>query len=251
VKRGQFLTRAQSLPGEGLFIPTEKCGERICRHGGRDDPCNVPGHLGEGRLWVYHCSAWTGFARADLNKPRTRTSSARRIEDNRSRHDRKYRRTLERFALTPAARRFSPNGDWNVFAGQYFRHFRYRPATLARPGKVAAGTVWPRLIVDRLGASHIASGGVLPCPVPQPVGFFVTRGFVTREELHDRFASSRVTSHEVTVPASSPTANSCATAFRRASGAGHRGAQRPRKRTTKSFLFGQTRSAHRLRNHSI
>ena len=191
LKQWQFLTSRNRCPAK-VYSDGKNAGKRIvpCM-AGATNPGNV-GHAWVKALWVDHVPP-AGFERADLYKPRDYDFIRARIEDNPIyANDAEYRRTLE--ALPEHLRRAFLDGDWNVFAGQYFDIFDIGRHT-ARPEEVRLEPWWPRWISIDWGFQH-PSAVYWHCAVPQPV--VRDSGFVTRERTHEAGAphESPVTSHQ-------------------------------------------------------
>ena len=110
LKQWQFLTSRNrcSVPGSS------------CRMAGATNPGNI-GHAWVKALWVDLVPP-PGFERSDLYAARDYDFIRARIDDNPIyANDVEYRRTLE--ALPEHLRRAFLDGDWNIFAGQYFNIF--------------------------------------------------------------------------------------------------------------------------------
>jgi phage terminase large subunit len=82
-------------------------------------------------------------------------------------NDADYRRTLE--VLPEHLRKAFLDGDWNVFAGQYFDIFDYGRHT-ARPEEIWLEAWWPRWISIDWGFQH-PSAVYWHCAVPGSAGF--------------------------------------------------------------------------------
>ena len=151
LKQWQFLTSRNRCP-----VP----GSRACM-AGATNPGNI-GHAWVKALWVDH-EAPGGFDRADLYDPREYDFIRARLDDNPIyAHDADYRRTLE--TLPEHLRRAFLEGDWNVFAGQYFDVFDVGRHT-ARPEEVRLEPWWPRWISVDWGFNH-PSAVYWHCAVP-------------------------------------------------------------------------------------
>src|SRR6266478_2059766 len=140
LKQWQFLTSRNrcSVPGSS------------CRMAGATNPENV-GHAWVKALWVDK-QAPSGFERSDLYQAQDYEFIRARIDDNPIyANDAEYRRTLE--ALPEHLRRAFLDGDWNVFAGQYFDIFDIGRHT-ARPEDIRLEHWWPRWISVDWGFQH-------------------------------------------------------------------------------------------------
>jgi phage terminase large subunit len=151
LKQWQFLTSRNRCP-----VP----GSRACM-AGATNPGNI-GHAWVKALWVDHKPP-AGFDRSDLYDPRDYDFIRARLEDNPIyAQDADYRRTLE--TLPEHLRRAFLEGDWNVFAGQYFDVFDVGRHT-ARPEEVRLEPWWPRWISVDWGFNH-PSAVYWHCAVP-------------------------------------------------------------------------------------
>ncbi len=140
LKQWQFLTSRNRCPVPNSFS----------NMAGATNPGNV-GHAWVKALWVDKQPP-AGFQRSDLYDPRDYKFIRARIEDNPIyAHDAEYRRTLE--ALPEHLRRAFLDGDWNVFAGQYFDIFDIGRHT-ARPEDIRLEHWWPRWISVDWGFQH-------------------------------------------------------------------------------------------------
>ena len=155
LKQWQFLTSRNrcSVPGSS------------CRMAGATNPGNV-GHAWVKALWVDK-QAPSGFERSDLYQAQDYEFIRARIDDNPIyANDAEYRRTLE--ALPEHLRRAFLDGDWNVFAGQYFDIFDIGRHT-ARPEEIRLEPWWPRWISIDWGFQH-PSAVYWHCAIPGTVG---------------------------------------------------------------------------------
>ena len=151
LKQWQFLTSRNRCP-----VPNS-----LSNMAGATNPGNV-GHAWVKALWVDHQPP-PGFERTDLYDPRDYEFIRARIDDNPIyANDAEYRRTLE--ALPEHLRRAFLEGDWNVFAGQYFDIFDYGRHT-ARPEEIRLEPWWPRWISIDWGFQH-PSAVYWHCAVP-------------------------------------------------------------------------------------
>jgi len=171
---------------------------------GATNPGNV-GHAWVKALWVDHVPP-PGFERTDLYDRATTNSFRARIDDNPIyAHDAEYRRTLE--ALPEHLRRAFLEGDWNVFAGQYFDVFEIGRHT-ARPEKLRLEPWWPRWISIDWGFQH-PSAVYWHCAVPVDSRQFKVEG----KEGTIRKIPLSTFNLQLSTHGSSPTANSCRTIF--------------------------------------
>jgi hypothetical protein len=151
LKQWQFLTSRNRCSVPRSF----------CCMSGASNPGNV-GHAWVKALWVDHQPP-AGFERADLYDPRDYDFIRARLDDNPIyANDTEYRRTLE--ALPEHLRRAFLDGDWNVFAGQYFDIFDIGRHT-ARPEELRLEPWWPRWISIDWGFQH-PSAVYWHCAVP-------------------------------------------------------------------------------------
>jgi len=110
LKQWQFLTSRNRCPVPGSFP---------CM-AGATNPGNI-GHAWVKALWVDHAPP-AGFERPELYDASDYDFIRARLDDNPIyANDAQYRKTLE--ALPEHLRRAFLEGDWNVFAGQYFDVF--------------------------------------------------------------------------------------------------------------------------------
>ena len=160
LKQWQFLTSRNRCP-----VP----GSRPCM-AGATNPGNI-GHAWVKALWVDHQPP-AGFDRPDLYDPRQYDFVRARLEDNPIyANDADYRRTLE--VLPEHLRKAFLDGDWNVFAGQYFDIFDYGRHT-ARPEEIRLEAWWPRWISIDWGFQHPSAvywHCAVPSGAPSSAGF--------------------------------------------------------------------------------
>ena len=150
-KQWQFLTSRNRCSAPGSF----------CNMAGATNPGNI-GHAWVKALWVDHVPP-PGFDRPDLYVASDYDFIRARIDDNPIyANDAEYRRTLE--ALPEHLRRAFLDGDWNVFAGQYFDIFDIGRHT-ARPEEIRLEPWWPRWISIDWGFQH-PSAVYWHCAVP-------------------------------------------------------------------------------------
>jgi hypothetical protein len=150
LKQWQFLTSRNRCPIPGSFA---------CM-AGATNPGNI-GHAWVKALWIDGSAppGWLGapYRAADYDFIRAR------LEDNPIyANDAEYRRTLE--ALPEHLRRAFLDGDWNVFAGQYFNIFDVGRHTV-RPEELRLEPWWPRWISIDWGFQH-PSAVYWHCAVP-------------------------------------------------------------------------------------
>ena len=161
LKQWQFLTSRNRCPVR-VYSDLENKGKRIvpCM-AGATNPGNI-GHAWVKALWVDKAPP-AGFERADLYDPRDYDFIRARLDDNPIyADDADYRRTLE--TLPEHLRLAMLEGDWNVFAGQYFDVFDYGRHT-ARPEEIRLEHWWPRWISIDWGFQH-NSAVYWHCAVP-------------------------------------------------------------------------------------
>ncbi|MGC1615254.1 MAG: hypothetical protein WA736_11250 [Candidatus Acidiferrum sp.] len=150
-KQWQFLTSRNRCP-----VP-----ESICSMAGATNPGNI-GHAWVKALWVDHKPP-SGFDQADLYDPNDYEFIRAWLSDNPIyANDVEYRRTLE--TLPEHLRKAFLDGDWNVFAGQYFDIFDYGRHT-ARPEEIRLEAWWPRWVSIDWGFQH-PSAVYWHCAVP-------------------------------------------------------------------------------------
>jgi phage terminase large subunit len=151
LKQWQFLTSRNRCPVEG---------SRPCM-AGATNPGNV-GHAWVKALWVDHAPP-AGFERTEMYDAGEYDFIRARLDDNPVyANDAEYRRTLN--ALPEHLRRAFLDGDWNVFAGQYFDVFDVGRHT-ARPEEMRLEPWWPRWISIDWGFQH-PSAVYWHCAVP-------------------------------------------------------------------------------------
>jgi hypothetical protein len=151
LKQWQFLTSRNRCP-----IPRS-----FCSMAGATNPGNI-GHAWVKALWVDRVPP-PGFERPELYDPGDYDFIRARLDDNPIyANDAEYRRTLE--ALPEHLRRAFLEGDWNVFAGQYFDVFDFGRHT-ARPEEMRLEPWWPRWISIDWGFQH-PSAVYWHCAVP-------------------------------------------------------------------------------------
>ncbi len=161
LKQWQFLTSRNRCPAK-VYSDGKNAGKRIvpCM-AGATNPGNV-GHAWVKALWVDHAPP-SGFDRHELYDARDYEFIRARLDDNPIyANDAEYRRTLE--TLPEHLRRAFLDGDWNVFAGQYFEIFDIGRHT-ARPEELRLEPWWPRWISIDWGFQH-PSAVYWHCAVP-------------------------------------------------------------------------------------
>jgi hypothetical protein len=188
LKQWQFLTSRNRCPAK-LYSDGQSTGRRIvpCM-AGASNPGNI-GHAWVKALWVDHVPP-PGFDRPELYDANDYHFIRAKLADNPIyANDAAYHRTLE--ALPEHLRRAFLDGDWNVFAGQYFDVFEFGRHTV-RAEELRLEPWWPRWISIDWGFQH-PSAVYWHCAIPQAVirdPWPVTReshGFtpaVTDESLH-------------------------------------------------------------------
>jgi phage terminase large subunit len=151
LKQWQFLTSRNRCPVRGSFA---------CM-AGATNPGNI-GHAWVKALWVDHVPP-PGFERPELYDARDYDFIRARLDDNPIyANDANYRRTLE--ALPEHLRLAFLEGDWNVFAGQYFDLFDFGRHT-ARAEELRLEPWLPRWISIDWGFQH-PSAVYWHCAVP-------------------------------------------------------------------------------------
>ena len=151
LKQWQFLTSRNRC-----HVP----GSRPCM-AGATNPGNI-GHAWVKSLWVDQKPP-AGFEQAELYNPNDYAFIRAWLSDNPIyADDADYRRTLS--TLPEHLRRAFLDGDWNVFAGQYFDIFDYGRHT-ARPEELRLEPWWPRWISVDWGFQH-NSAVYWHCAVP-------------------------------------------------------------------------------------
>jgi phage terminase large subunit len=184
LKQWQFLTSRNRCP-EKLYGKGLNQGKRIfpCM-AGATNPGNI-GHAWVKSLWIDRKPP-SGSDSADGYNPADYEFIRAWLSDNPIyANDVEYRRTLD--VLPQHLRGAFLDGDWNVFAGQYFDIFDYDRHT-ARPEEIRLEAWWPRWISIDWGFQH-PSAVYWHCAVP---------AVVTRERLQDQGVpyQSPVTNHQ-------------------------------------------------------
>jgi hypothetical protein len=140
LKQWQFLTSRNRCPIPGTFP---------CM-AGATNPGNI-GHAWVKALWVDKLPP-PGFERPEQYDAGDYDFIRARIADNPIyANDLNYRKTLE--ALPEQLRKAFLEGDWNVFAGQYFDLFEIGRHT-TRPEEIGMQAWWPRWISIDWGFQH-------------------------------------------------------------------------------------------------
>ena len=157
LKQWQFLTSRNRCP-----VKTDRAGKPVkpCM-AGATNPGNI-GHAWVKALWVDQKPP-AGFEQAELYNPDDYAFIRAWLSDNPIyADDADYRKTLS--TLPEHLRRAFLDGDWNVFAGQYFDIFDYGRHT-ARPEELRLEPWWPRWISIDWGFQH-NSAVYWHCAVP-------------------------------------------------------------------------------------
>jgi hypothetical protein len=155
LKQWQFLSSRNRCVDQNAF----------CSMAGATNPGNI-GHAWVKALWVDHVPP-PAFERPELYNPADYDFIRARLDDNPIyAQDAEYRRTLE--TLPEHLRRAFLEGDWNVFAGQYFDVFDYGRHT-ARPQDIRLEPWWPRWVSIDWGFQH-PSAVYWHCAVPSVTG---------------------------------------------------------------------------------
>ena len=164
LEQWQFLTSRNRCPVQ-VCSDGRNAGKRIvpCM-AGATNPGNI-GHAWVKSLWVDH-EPPAGFEQRERYIASDYEFIRARLDDNPIyAHDAEYRRTLE--TLPEHLRRAFLEGDWNVFAGQYFDKFDYGRHT-ARPEEIRLEPWWTRWISIDWGFQH-PSAVYWHCAVPAGV----------------------------------------------------------------------------------
>src|SRR5229473_4216292 len=174
LKQWQFLTSRNRCPVPGS----------VARMAGASNPGNI-GHAWVKALWVDHAPP-PGYERPELYDARDYDFIRAKLADNPIyANDAAYHRTLE--VLPEHLCRAFLEGDWNVFAGQYFDVFEFGRHTV-RAEALRLEPWWPRWISIDWGFQH-PSAVYWHCAVPQALTH-------PRSQGRDTFHESPVTSHE-------------------------------------------------------
>jgi hypothetical protein len=151
LKQWQFLTSRNrcAVPGS------------VCNMAGATNPGNI-GHAWVKALWVDHVPP-AGFDRPELYEASEYEFIRARLDDNPIyARDQEYRKTLA--ALPEHLRKAFLEGEWDVFAGQYFDIFDVGRHT-SRPEELRLAEWWPRWISIDWGFQH-PSAVYWHCAVP-------------------------------------------------------------------------------------
>lgn len=161
LKQWQFLTSRNRCPIKFQSEGRNRGKLVVPSMAGATNPGNI-GHAWVKALWVDHKPP-AAFEQAELYNQRDYEFIRARLEDNPIyANDADYRRTLA--VLPEHLRKAFLDGDWNVFAGQYFDIFDYGRHT-ARPEEVRLEPWWPRWISVDWGFQH-PSAVYWHCAVP-------------------------------------------------------------------------------------
>jgi phage terminase large subunit len=156
LKQWQFLTSRNRCP-----VPGSRCSMA-----GATNPGNI-GHAWVKALWVDRVAP-PGFEQSGQYHRKDYEFISARLTDNPIyANDADYRRTLS--VLPEHLRKAFLDGDWNVFAGQYFDIFDYGRHT-ARSEEIRFEAWWPRWISIDWGFQH-PSAVYWHCAVPGSAGF--------------------------------------------------------------------------------
>jgi phage terminase large subunit len=160
LKQWQFLTSRNRCP-VSVYSNGANAGKRIvpCM-AGASNPGNI-GHAWVKALWVDK-EVPAGFERSGYRASDYEFIRARLDDNPIYANDLDYRRTLE--TLPEHLRRAFLDGDWNVFAGQYFNIFDYGRHTV-RPEEIRLEPWWPRWVSIDWGFQH-PSAVYWHCAVP-------------------------------------------------------------------------------------
>jgi len=143
LKQWQFLTSRNRSPGKNAFA---------CM-AGATNPGNI-GHAWVKALWIDGRPA-PGMEHAEEYDRADYVAILARVEDNPIyARDEEYLRTLR--ALPEHLRRAFLDGDWNLFAGQYFDNFDFGRHVI-RAEEAGLGRYWPRHISVDWGFEHPAA----------------------------------------------------------------------------------------------
>lgn len=154
LKQWQFLTSRNRCR-----VPGSRCSMA-----GATNPGNI-GHAWVKALWIDH-NPPADYAQSGLYSAEDYKFIPARLADNPIyANDADYRRTLA--TLPEHLRKAFLDGDWNVFAGQYFDIFDYGRHT-ARPEEIRLEAWWPRWISIDWGFQH-PSAVYWHCAVPAAV----------------------------------------------------------------------------------
>jgi len=161
LKQWQFLTSRNRCPAK-VYSDGQHAGRRIvpCM-AGASNPGNI-GHAWVKALWVDHVPP-AGFERPEQYNSLDYEFIRAKLADNPIyANDAEYHRTLA--ALPEHLRRAFLDGDWNVFAGQYFDVFEFGRHTV-RAEELRLEPWWPRWISIDWGFQH-PSAVYWHCAIP-------------------------------------------------------------------------------------
>jgi hypothetical protein len=164
LKQWQFLTSRNRCAVARYTAGINKGKATFPCMAGATNPGNI-GHAWVKALWVDKVPP-AGFERAEQYDPADYDFIPARLEDNPIyANDVNYRKTLE--ALPEQYRKAFLDGDWSVFAGQYFNVFEIGRHT-ARAEELRLQSWWPRWISIDWGFQH-PSAVYWHCAVPGEV----------------------------------------------------------------------------------
>ncbi len=191
LKQWQFLTSRNRCPIKLRTFGKNKGTPVIATMAGATNPGNI-GHAWVKSLWIDHQPP-TGYDQTARYNANEYDFIRAWLSDNPIyANDASYRQTLE--TLPEHLRKAFLDGDWNVFAGQYFNNFDYGRHT-ARPEEIRLEPWWPRWISIDWGFQH-PSAVYWHCAIPASVSrdpSSVPRG---GESLQGGSHESPVTSHQ-------------------------------------------------------
>jgi hypothetical protein len=171
LKQWQFLTSRNRCP---IKFYTDDDGRKkpvIATMAGATNPGNI-GHAWVKALWVDH-NPPADYVQSGLYSAEDYKFIPARLADNPIyANDAEYRRTLA--TLPEHLRKAFLDGDWSVFAGQYFDIFDYGRHT-ARPEEIRLEAWWPRWISIDWGFQH-PSAVYWHCAIPAVAAVFRPRG---------------------------------------------------------------------------
>ncbi|MGC1620746.1 MAG: hypothetical protein WA765_19815 [Candidatus Acidiferrum sp.] len=174
LKQWQFLTSRNRCPVPGS----------VCSMAGATNPGNI-GHAWVKALWVDQKPP-AGFDQTDFYDANDYEFIRAWLSDNPIyANDADYRHTLE--TLPEHLRRAFLDGDWNIFAGQYFDIFDYGRHT-ARPEEIRLEPWWPRWVSIDWGFQH-PSAVYWHCAIPES-GLTRDPWPVSREETMSQVSGS-------------------------------------------------------------
>src|SRR5271170_5624240 len=183
LKQWQFLTSRNRCPAAGSF----------CNMAGATNPGNI-GHAWVKALWVDKVAP-AGFERPELYDAEDFAFVRARLEDNPIyANDKNYRKSLS--ALPENLRKAFLEGDWSVFAGQYFDNFS-TVRHLIRPEEIQFEPWWPRWISIDWGFEHPAAVYWHTCAPP-------TAESLAGEQSEQAASSRTITYREFTAQHMSP-----------------------------------------------